>query len=112
MVVRKIVPVESTYTHHGLPKEAAVAGPPSPVKLFNPLPAVTVTRPEVDTSLTRYPVYSLKYILPSVNTKTLQGPLMVADVARIPSPLNVAEPVPQRVEMMPLASMARILLAL
>ncbi len=102
--------VASTYMPVGLFSNADVAAPPSPAYPDIPVPATVVIIPLVRfTFLTQLLPASLKNkLLPT--TKTLLGLFKAAAVAKPPSPLYPAAPVPARVLILPEASIFLILL--
>ena len=87
---------------------AAVAGPPSPLKLAVPVPAIVVIIPEVLIFRTRWLNASPIYRLPEASSVIPYGVLSFAAVAGLQSPLKPAVPVPAIVDIIPEGSTLRI----
>jgi len=74
--------------------EARVAGPPSPEKSKDPLPATVVITPSTLTLRTRPLFMSAMYRLPAVSRASPSGVFKEAAIAGPPSPENLAVPLP------------------
>src|SRR5271156_3922982 len=95
-----MLPRLSTTIPSGLAKLADRAGPPSPANAKVPFPANVVIIPVVPSTrrITLFPKSEMK-MLPAPFADTLTGEFRVALVAKPPSPVCPAAPVPERVVM-------------
>src|SRR5580704_7409284 len=90
-----MLPRLSTTTPSGVAKLADNAGPPSPANAKFPFPANVVIIPVAPSTrrITLFPVSEIKRF-PAPFADTLTGPFRVAFVAKPPSPVCAAVPVP------------------
>src|ERR1022692_977423 len=102
------LPKASTATPYGTLSCASVAGPPSPLNPAVPVPATVVIIPPADTFRIRWLPASAMNRLPAASTNTPAGLDIWAAMARPPSPLNPAVPVPATVVIIPPADTFRI----
>src|ERR1017187_950223 len=103
------LPVESAFTPWGLANCALVAGPPSPEKPGDPVPATLVIVPSGATLRMRWFQQSAMYKLPALSTAMPCGlPLNWALVPGPPSPEKPGDPVPATRVNTPLVSILKM----
>src|SRR5215471_1855285 len=112
--VIKIIPSELMARLSGPFKFASIASPPSPPAPGSPVPAIVSIVPSGRTRRTFPPrgltpsAFDVKIKEPNASNANPNGPLMLAEVAGPPSPVDPALPLPATVAMIPSGEIRRM----